>query len=43
MLSARVPAEIISDVLAWAKRHDVSRSEAVRRLVERGLKVKALK
>ena len=25
---------------AWAKKHDVSRSEAIRRLVELGLKVK---
>jgi len=40
MLSARVPAAIIGDVLAWAKRHDISRSEAVRRLVELGLKVR---
>jgi hypothetical protein len=40
MLSARVPAETIGAVLAWAKRHEVSRSEAVRRLVELGLTVK---
>ena len=37
LLSARVPKELIDRVEKWAKLHAISRSEAVRRLIERGL------
>lgn len=37
MLAGRVPAEMIAAVEEWAERHKVSRSEAVRRLIQLGL------
>jgi hypothetical protein len=42
--TATVPARFeigaMENLVAWAKKHDVSRSEAIRRLVELGLKAK---
>jgi len=35
-----MPSELIAEVEAWAKANDTSRSDAFRRLVERGLKAK---
>src|SRR5258705_7956319 len=40
MLSARVPASVFAQVETWAQQHDATRSEAIRRLVELGLKAK---
>jgi hypothetical protein len=37
---ARMPAESIASVDAWAAAHETTRSEAIRRLVELGLTVK---
>jgi hypothetical protein len=37
-LTARVPAEVVRAIEAWARERDVTRSEAVTRLVELGLK-----
>jgi hypothetical protein len=39
-MSVRLPQGVIDQVAAWAAKHDVSRSEAFRRLVELGLTVK---
>jgi hypothetical protein len=40
ILSVRAPPALTAEVEAWAKRQadDPSRSEAIRRLIERGLK-----
>lgn len=38
MFTARMPKELIGQIEAWADEHDTTRSEALRRLVERGLK-----
>jgi hypothetical protein len=38
---ARMPAEYIASVDAWAAANETTRSEAIRRLVELGLTVKA--
>jgi hypothetical protein len=38
LVSARMPAELIARVEEWAEANDTSRSDAVRKLVERGLK-----
>jgi hypothetical protein len=38
--AVRLPVELTSSVDAWAAKNEVSRSEAIRRLVELGLKVK---
>ena len=38
--AVRLPSDITNDVDGWAEKHDVSRSEAIRRLVELGLTVK---
>ena len=38
LLTTRAPAEIIAAIEAWAKSRELSRSEAIRRLVEIGLK-----
>jgi hypothetical protein len=35
-----MPPELIAEVEAWAVANDTSRSDAIRRLVEIGLKVK---
>jgi len=40
MVAARFPAGLIEQVEAWAKYQKTSRSDAIRRLVELGLKVK---
>lgn len=37
---ARFELETMNALHAWADKHDVSRSEAIRRLVELGLKAK---
>jgi hypothetical protein len=39
-IPARFEIPTIGALDAWAKEHDVSRSEAIRRLVELGLKAK---
>ena len=38
LLAARFPKEAVSQIDAWAKANDTTRSEAIRRLVEIGLK-----
>jgi Ribbon-helix-helix protein, copG family len=40
LVSARLPQELIDSVAAWASVNSASRSEAIRRLVELGLKAK---
>jgi len=40
LISARVPAKTAAAIAAWASKNQASRSEAIRRLVERGLKAK---
>ena len=37
---ARFELPTMKELDAWAKKHDVTRSEAIRRLVDLGLKVK---
>lgn len=39
-VTARMPLELIAQVEAWAAERDLGRSEAIRRLVEIGLKSK---
>jgi len=39
-LGARLAPTLVADVEAWASANDASRSEAIRRLVELGLKAK---
>jgi hypothetical protein len=39
-VAARMPAELIARIEAWAEANDTSRSDAFRRLVELGLKSK---
>jgi hypothetical protein len=39
-IAARMPAGLIAEVETWAVASDMSRSEAIRRLVELGLKAK---
>ena len=39
-MTARMPNELIVQVEAWAIANETSRSEAIRRLVELGLKAK---
>jgi hypothetical protein len=39
-ITARMPGDLIVQVEAWATANDISRSEAIRRLVELGLKAK---
>ena len=41
LVSTRMPATLIQDIDAWAEGGNVGRSEAVRQLVEIGLKAKA--
>jgi hypothetical protein len=36
-VAARMPAELIARVEAWAKANDTTRSDAFRQLVEKGL------
>ena len=40
MYGARLSDALVADINAWAKAQDISRSEAIRRLVEIGLKAK---
>ncbi len=40
LVALRIPKEAIAEIDAWAKANDTNRSEAIRRLVERGLKGK---
>jgi metal-responsive CopG/Arc/MetJ family transcriptional regulator len=40
MYGARLSDELVQQIDAWAEANDVSRSEAIRRLVEIGLKSK---
>jgi len=42
-VTARMPGELINQVEAWATSHGLGRSEAIRRLVELGLKAKVAK
>lgn len=37
MLAGRVPAEMISAISNWAEANGVTRSEAIRRLIQKGL------
>jgi hypothetical protein len=37
---ARMPAEMLANIDAWATANEIIRSEAIRRLVELGLKAK---
>jgi hypothetical protein len=39
-INMRMPAELISRIEDWAKVNELGRSEAIRRLVELGLKAK---
>jgi hypothetical protein len=39
-VTIRMPAALITNADAWGKANDVGRSEAIRRLVELGLKAK---
>src|SRR6266566_376148 len=39
--AVRLPVELTANVDAWAESREISRSEAIRRLVELGLKAKA--
>jgi hypothetical protein len=41
LLSARVPPEVFAAVEAWASERKLTPSEAIRRLVELGLKAKS--
>ncbi|BEV46022.1 ribbon-helix-helix protein, CopG family [Afipia carboxidovorans] len=38
--AVRLPADLTAEVDTWADDQEISRSEAIRRLVERGLKAK---
>ncbi len=38
--AVRLPAGLTAEIDAWANDREISRSEAIRRLVERGLKTK---
>lgn len=40
LVGARFPQDLIDSIDAWAAENDASRSEAIRRLVELGLKGK---
>jgi hypothetical protein len=40
-VAARMPPSLTAEVEAWAAANDTGRSEAIRRLVELGLKAKA--
>jgi hypothetical protein len=41
LLTVRAPTELIAAIDAWAAKEKLARSEAVRRLIEAGLKRKA--
>lgn len=40
MVSSRIPAGVVAEVDAWAAKNETTRSDAIRRLVELGLKAK---
>jgi hypothetical protein len=40
MISTRFPRQIVEEMELWARKNELGRSEAIRRLVEIGLKVK---
>ena len=40
MISTRFPKTIVGAIEAWAEKSEIGRSEAIRRLVELGLKAK---
>lgn len=40
LMAFRPPADLRSAIQGWAAKHDVTVSEAIRRLVELGLKIK---
>jgi Ribbon-helix-helix protein, copG family len=40
LVSARLPPAVVAEVEAWAATNDATRSEAIRRLLEIGLKAK---
>jgi hypothetical protein len=40
IFSFRIPKELVGEIEAWADAQDVTRSDALRRLVEHGLKTK---
>jgi hypothetical protein len=40
LYGGRISDDLMSEIMTWAKSHDLSRSEAIRRLVELGLKAK---
>jgi hypothetical protein len=42
-ISARVSKEVFASIESWARQRKISHSEAIRRLVELGLKAKAAK
>jgi hypothetical protein len=39
-VTVRLPSAVLGEAEAWATAHDISRSAAIRRLVELGLKAK---
>jgi hypothetical protein len=41
MVSSRIPPAIVEVIDGWASKNDTTRSDAIRRLVELGLKAKA--
>jgi Arc/MetJ-type ribon-helix-helix transcriptional regulator len=38
LISARVPQGLIDEIEEWSKQHGATRSEAIRRLIEAGLR-----
>lgn len=40
LYGVRIADDLMKEIMDWAESHDLSRSEAIRRLVEIGLKVK---
>jgi hypothetical protein len=38
--AVRLPTDLMAEIDAWANDHAISRSEAIRRMVELGLKVR---
>jgi len=40
MVSSRIPTEIVGEIDRWAQKNETTRSDAIRRLVELGLKAK---
>jgi hypothetical protein len=40
MVSSRIPANVVAEIDGWAEENETTRSDAIRQLVELGLKVK---